>query len=95
MNLKKEQYLLCIRKKTRAFTEIANLLGKEHPITKMMGSLAWGRHSFETGPQPNLQDAVYAVGALNGMFQIINTWARDNDPDAQNKIIKLYPQGFN
>lgn len=75
----------------QAFGEIARTLGKDHAITKMMGSRAWGRHPFAHGPDEGKDDAVHEVGALDGAFDILNLWARDHDREAQAVMTRLWP----
>jgi hypothetical protein len=77
-----------------AFKAIAHRLGKNHAITKMMGSLAWGRHRFEEGAEGNLRTAIEDKAALDGAFSILNQWARDNDRDAQRIMLDLYPSSY-
>lgn len=74
---------------------IAAELGKDHPVTNMMGSLAWGRHDAEWGGDgPKLRTATYALGFLDGIFNAINLWARSNDQKAQRVMLKNYKVGF-
>ena len=90
----KEDYLFMAQRRVSAFREIARKLGKEHAITKMMGTLAWGRHKAETGPQPTLCSAVAMVAFLDGYFDALNVWARDNDSGAQRIMLENYPTGY-
>lgn len=78
----------------RAFRKIADELGKDHPITRMMGTLAWGRFKAEQGPGGTLRTAVEAYGFLNGYFDALNHWARDNDRDAQRVMLRHWPSGM-
>ena len=90
----KKDFLWMASRRLDAFQQIAKRLGKDHPITKMMGSRAWGRHKDETGSQPDLRAAVLEVGSLDGAFDVLNLWARDNDPKAQRVMGELYPTNF-
>lgn len=90
----KHDYAAMAADRRRAFCVIAEKLGKKHPITKMMGEVAWGRNDFETGPELTLRKAVREMSALDGAFGILNRWARDNDSKAQRFMIKVYPRGF-
>lgn len=90
MKWTKPEWEEVLRKRELAFAEISRELGKEHPVIKMMGSLAWGRHSWEFGPGHNLQDVIVAASALDGVFQTLNIWCRDNDYEAQRKLIRIY-----
>lgn len=57
-----------VRKRTAAFQRIAKELGPYHVITKMMGSLAWGRHGHEHGPSAGIRQLCYEIGALDGHY---------------------------
>ena len=91
MNYDKAHYRALASRKRLAFKDIAIELGESHPIVKMMGSRAWGRHNHEEGASGNLRTAIFEVGSLDGAFDILNTWARDNDRDAQKIMLKIYP----
>ena len=73
----------------QALWAICNELGEAHTITKMLGTLAWRRHDWETS-EPNLQSTIVEAAALDGVFSVINRWARDNDPEVQRKILRLW-----
>ena len=88
--MKREQWLKEGYLRQRALQKIAEKLGKGHPVTKMLGSLAWGRHNWETGPRATLQGAICLASAMDGVYHTINMWARDNDKKAQDIIIKIY-----
>ena len=77
-----------------AFVLIAKALGKRHEITRLMGSLAWGRHQFEEGAHGTLRTAIREMSALDGIFHALNMWARDHDGKAQRTMLRLYPQVF-
>ncbi len=94
MNHSKEHYTTLVSNRVRYFKQIAEVLGKEHPITKMMGSLAWGRYDAEWGPGHSLRDVVEAFGFLNGSFSILNMWARDNDQPAQTIMLSIWKSGY-
>lgn len=94
INYTKADYDFMAAKRLNALIQIAKALGKTHPIVKLMGPLAWGRHQFEQGPDGNLRTAVREMSALDGMFRVLNIWARDHDPQAQQILLKFYPQGF-
>ena len=78
----------------RAFVMIAQKLGAEHTITKMMGCMSYGRNNAEQGPTSNLQGAIREVSFLDGCFWVLNLWARDNDDNAQKVMLELYPRGY-
>ena len=88
--MKKENWILEGQCRIYALQAIAKKLGKEHPVTKMLGSLAWGRHEWEYGSRANLQAAIILASAMDGVYHTINLWARDNDKKAQNIIITTY-----
>ena len=94
MRHKKEDYNNASRRKLSAMMKIARDLGEDHPLTKMMGSLAWGRHKAEQGPTRNLQTAIIEMAYIDGYFEALNMWARDNDSAAQRTILNIYPLGF-
>lgn len=93
MNYKKEDYNHMAHLRKLALVEIAQQLGKEHTITRLMGSMAYGRNNAEQGPEGNLQSAIREMSFLDGCFHVLNTWARDNDPKAQ-LLMRSYPHGF-
>lgn len=90
----KNDFLSMGRAREIALAQIARKLGKNHAITKMMGVAAWGRSDFETGPEPKLRDAIEWKAGLDGMFCILNMWARDHDSAAQRVMLNLYPRGY-
>ena len=94
INYSKADYDFMSAKRLGAFVKIARVLGKKHPVVTLMGPLAWGRHHFEQGPDGNLRTAIREMSALDGMFHVLNVWARYNDPKAQAVLLKHYPQGF-
>ena len=87
----KDDYNYMANNKRYAFVKIAEKLGKDHPITKMMGSRAWGRHPYEQGMKHTLRGAIMDMAALDGAFDILNLWARDNDQLAQRIMLGIYP----
>lgn len=89
-----KDYTAMARTRLRAFEKIATALGKDHPITKMMGSRAWGRHDKEQGPESTLRKAIAEYASLDGAFSVLNTWARDNDRAAQRVMLDLYPSAM-
>lgn len=85
----KEQYAQMITARLAAFRAIANELGKDHAMTLLMGSLAWGRYGAEMGPSDQtIRKHAEAFGFLNGSFSVLNSWARINDPAAQRVMLK-------
>jgi hypothetical protein len=90
--VKKDWEYMASRRR-RAFQHIAEQLGKTHPITKMMSERAWGRNKHERGPDYTLHDVILETGALDGAFDVMNGWARDNDPKAQQVMLAIYPMG--
>lgn len=89
----KDEWLRRGQQREAAFRSIAAALGKEHPVTRMLGPLAYGRHHWELGGNtPTLQQAIVRAAALDGYFQAINIWARDNDRTAQDKLLAIWHQ---
>lgn len=91
--MKKEEWILRGNELERKFRSIAETLGKEHPLVTMMGELAWGRHNWELGVAAYLEQAIKRVGALEGYFEAMNIWARDNQPEAQRVMLKIWYGG--
>lgn len=49
-------------------THLATRYGKDTPLYKLMGSLAWGRHEHEQGPRPWHKDTdLMAIGYCEGV----------------------------
>lgn len=72
----------------RAAMNTAQKLGKAHPMTKMLGSLAWGRHGAEAGPSGSqLRPALHAVSFVEGYLACVILWARDADSGAQRVLL--------
>lgn len=95
MNYSAKDYAYTARIRVRAFTLIADKLGKNHEITKMMGSLSYGRHRWERGPdRQGLRDCATEFGFLCGFFDCLSLWARDHDPNAQRIMLELMPSGM-
>lgn len=90
MALDKAYWLRLGNKREHAFKEIAKDLGKKHPITQMMGTLAWGRHEWELGVKATLADVIARASALDGYFHALNLWARDHSPEAQRMMINVW-----
>ena len=88
--MNKEQWIELGNKRQQALQCIAEQLGKEHTVTKMLGSLARGRHNWETGPNRTLQSSIVLAAALDGVYETINIWARDHDCRAHDIIINTY-----
>lgn len=89
----KKDWTYMASRRRRAFQLIAEKLGKDHPVTKMMRERAWGRNRYEHGPEFTVDDIVHETGALDGAFDVLNGWARDNDAGAQQIMLALYPMG--
>ena len=65
--MSKDDYVSRSRILLIAFQKIAEDLGKEHLITKLMGALAWGRHGAECGPDgDNIRGRAVEYGYLRG-----------------------------
>ena len=85
----KAEWMHLAAKRRNAIQEIAKALGKDHAITSMMGSMAWGRHDWE-GIPGTTQGAIRQASALEGAFWVLNIWARDNDSVAQSKMLDIW-----
>lgn len=94
MSYTRQDYDFMAMKRRHAFVEIASSLGKDHPVTQMMGSLAWGRHDAEQGPHGSLRSAIREMSFLDGYFSCLNKWALENDRKAQRIMLEEYPRGF-
>ena len=90
--MKKEHWLILGNAYEQVFPNIAKLVGEKHPLYAMMGQLAWGRHNWEMGPMPTLQGAIRRAAALEGVFQTLNLWARDNAPELQRKMLAIWDE---
>ena len=88
----KQEWIRAGEGRIEAFRLICKQLGKDHAVTKMLGSLAWGRHPWETGSHVTLENSIVLASALDGVYETINLWARDHDGKAQNTIIDIYRQ---
>lgn len=86
-------YEVLVARRLHAFRAIGATLGKAHPVTTLMGGLAWGRHDFERGPTATLRDTIEEFAYLEGVFCVLNTWARDHDRKAQCRMLDLWPRG--
>ena len=89
MRRTREEWASLALRRERALWQICQELGEKHPITKMLGTLAWRRHQWETST-PNLQSTIVEAAALDGVFAVVNLWARDNDPEVQRTILRLW-----
>ena len=95
MNYKREDYAHMARLRCSGLAKIAQVLGKEHMVTKLMGSAAWGRSDFEHGPDTNLQTEIRWMAGQDGMVEILKSWCRCNGDDKTMRIInEHYPRGF-
>lgn len=87
----KDHYIRRQRAAERCFQEVAKKLGEKHPMTVMMGTLAWGRHHFERGPSDQgLKDVVYTAGALAGIYDSLVRWGLIYDQKAQRLLIDTW-----
>jgi hypothetical protein len=90
----KDDYLAMANERRAAFRKIADKLGKDHVITKMMGSLAWGRHDAEQGPAPSLASAIREMAYLDGYFHCLKLYARDHEYNVLRLMNDIYPFGW-
>ncbi|MDP2663795.1 MAG: hypothetical protein Q8R28_24025 [Dehalococcoidia bacterium] len=75
----KDEYIARVSRRERAFRQVAMGLGKEHELTRMMHTLAWGRHDWEWGPIVTKDNACFAAGALDGYWRALYLWAANHD----------------
>ena len=91
VRLTKADYLVLASRRKRALMAVAEFLGKDHKLSQMMGSMAWGRSEAEqTGSGTTLQTAVAEWAFLGGAYEVLNTWARDNDIKGQIVLVKAW-----
>lgn len=83
MNRKKEEWVMIHGRRRRALMNLAKHLGEGHPVTKIMGSHAWGRSECEPGPCASVHDWVRAAGYLEGVCRIIQSVANEHFPASQ------------
>lgn len=90
MNVQRRNALQAIAKKLGA-----GKVGKKHPAVEMMGSLAWGRHNYEQGPQPTLRTEVVEFGFLEGVRFMLMSWANhSNDYQLRRLLEEHWPLGM-
>ena len=71
-----------------AVAETVKKLGKGHPMTKMFGVLAWGRHEADGGgSRGQLRPAIRAASFVEGYLDCVILWSRDACPDAQRILL--------
>lgn len=82
MNLRKDD-LICRRAAwDSALNSIARELGKDHWITKGMGTVAWGRYDGEPTPTDSVGNVAMGWGFLRGVRYALLQVARDQSlPD--------------
>ena len=50
-----------------ALFQIAQTQGKDSPMYKMLGSVAWGRYEYEPCPQETKENILLGLGFLQGV----------------------------
>lgn len=79
MTWNKEDYAVRVRAYLSAFQSVAKTLSPDDPVLKLMGSLAWGRHDAEFGPDDNtLRSNAVAYGFLYGCERMLVKWCNQN-----------------
>jgi hypothetical protein len=94
VKLTKHEWEMLAARRKHGFRKIAETLGESHSITRMMGSLAWGRSAADFGPDGGLQDVIRQASFMDGFFDCLNLWARDNDAEAQRVMLRFYSKSF-
>lgn len=73
--MKKADYEAQINAYRSTFMAVADKLGKDHPMVKLMGGLAWGRNDAERGPsEQTLRAAAVEYGFLRGCERMLVAW---------------------
>lgn len=93
LNYSREDYDYMASERRRALVMIAQKLGKEHPVTQAMGSMAWGRNEREQGPEGNLRTAIEEKAFLDGCFHMLRRFAKSDDLKAR-KAFELFPRNW-
>lgn len=95
MHYKKKDYAHMARVRARAIANITKALGKDHPITHMVGPMAWHRNPWEQGPDTTLAGYVEEKAGLDGCVHILKAWCNEyRDLKALRVIIELYPSAY-
>jgi hypothetical protein len=74
--------------------DVAKTLGENHPITEMMGSIAWGRHDYEEGPDRSLRTAVESKAYLDGVCRMLREFAHRAGDTQATSLLAAYPRGY-
>lgn len=75
MSWSKDEYARAEHAYMSAFQNVAAKLGEDHPMVKLMGGLAWGRHEKQGGPDSNnLRDRAVAYGYVAGCERMLVKW---------------------
>jgi len=62
---------------------------EDHMAVQMMGTLAYGRHEAETGPQPTKESEIARSEWLRGYWSALKGWARVNDRSLQDRMLAM------
>jgi hypothetical protein len=88
MSFSKDDYARRSRAYLTAFQAVAKKLGKDDPMTQLMGGLAWGRHDAECGPdQDTLRARAVEYGFLYGCERMLVKWCNDNNRSDARKLL--------
>ena len=84
----KDQYANAEHAYMVALQDVAKQLGEDHPVTKLMGGFAWGRHEKQGGPDSNnLRDRAVAYGYVVGCERMLIKFCNHiGDTDARRVI---------
>ena len=88
--MSKEELMMRSRRFISGFAETASKLGKHHPLVKVMGSLAWGRHGAECGPDGDtIRGRAMEYGYLRGCKDLLVRYCNHvNDDKARSVLLK-------
>ena len=71
-----------------AMVGTAKTLGKDHPLTKLMGSMAWGRSGFEMGPDAHTESYIRFAAGHEAMWGVYVSWCNIYDQEASDVLYK-------
>lgn len=90
MAMSKEELTIRSKRLISGFSETASKLGKHHPLVKVMGGLAWGRHGEECGPdEDTIRGRAIEYGFLLGCKNILVKYCNFvNDSRARRTLLE-------
>ena len=63
----------------QAVADTARKLGPDHQLTKLMGSMAWGRSDFELGLSPHTASYIRFSVGHEAMWKVYRDWCNIYD----------------